>query len=189
MMSFGWDAMSSHRLQCNISEKLNDEDFFLTVQRPELLCKDIALFQALMNHPELLPSSDILNSLSVFVLDCKTSSLSCYNKHCYNNPSSVHKSLEELVSPSNRGQVIWWAASTLSILGAKSNTLANRVRRGYWENWLKQHKQIGNWAKSDERIKGKQPKWPLQIVFEHWVRVKDVFRAWNGTQPWKGHRH
>lgn len=55
--------------------------FFFTVQRPELSYKDIILLQAPMNHPKLLPSFDILNSLSISVLDCKTSSLSSCNKH------------------------------------------------------------------------------------------------------------
>lgn len=81
-MSFGCEAKSTHRLQCSIIKKFNEEDFFfLTVQTPELLCKDIALLQAPMNHSKLLPPSDILNSSSVSVLDCKTSSLSSYNKH------------------------------------------------------------------------------------------------------------
>lgn len=72
---------STNRLQCSTREKFDGGEFFFTAQRPELSYKDIILLQAPMNHPKLLPSFDVLNSLSISVLDCKTSSLSSCDKH------------------------------------------------------------------------------------------------------------
>lgn len=38
----------------------------------------------------------------------------------------------------------------------------------------------------DSEYKGKTNKSTFLVVSVHWVSLKDVFRAWNNTQPWEG---
>lgn len=103
--------------------------FFFPVQRPELLYKDIILLQAPMNHPELLPSFDIPNSLSISVLDCKTSSLSSCNKHIIIIILLVYTNLWEnqSVLPKKRPGDL----RSCNYSGAEEqHCAANRARRG-----------------------------------------------------------